>query len=474
MSNLPPLVITAAGPQPTPPATLYQRLIALVAAAVPGYTANLPGSLIDDVAGTDVGALVICDQARIDLINSLDPYTANPQLLISLGNMLGVPQGLGSNTSVYVVFSGTVGFVIGKGFVVSDGAHQYAVQDGGIVNSTGSSLPLFCLATAAGTWAVPAGTVTSIVTSVPGSITLSVTNPADGLPGVGEQSEEDYRAQVLTANLATSQGMTSYLRTLLSNVSGVQPRLISPLQTSAGWEIIVGGGDPYDVAYEIFTALFDINTLVGSTLFVSNITQAASGKVTTVLNHGLSNGNIVEVNGVVGMTGINGLPLTVTVVDEKNFTTGVDTSGFGAYVSGGIVTPNPRNTAVSIVDYPNTYSIPFVLPPLQTVSMAVTWNTDSPNIVSPAAIAAAAAPALALYVNSILVGQPMNLFVLNSTFQQAVANIVDPQLLTRLVFSVSINGVGTAPEAGTGIIAGDPESFFQTASDGSQIVISQG
>lgn len=66
----------------------------------------------------------------------------------------------------------------------------------------------------------------------------------------------------------------------------------------------------------------------------------------------------------------------------------------------------------------------------------------------------------------------MNLFELQTTFQAAVANIVPPQLLTRMLFAVSINGVGVSPEGGTGIIAGDPESYFQTY--GPLVTINQG
>jgi hypothetical protein len=40
------------------------------------------------------------------------------------------------------------------------------------------------------------------------------------------------------------------------------------------------------------------------------------------------------------------------------------------------------------------------------------------------------------------------------------------------VFSVSIDGVGITPETGTGIVAGDPESYFLT--NGGLITITQG
>jgi hypothetical protein len=48
-----------------------------VAAEVPDYTANLPGSLIEDISSTDVQALATIDQARVDAINSFSPYGAN-------------------------------------------------------------------------------------------------------------------------------------------------------------------------------------------------------------------------------------------------------------------------------------------------------------------------------------------------------------------------------------------------------------
>ena len=103
-----PVVITSAGAQPTPPATLLAQLIALVASTNSGYTASLPGSLIEDVSSTDVGALVICDTARVETINSLSPYSANAYLLSQLGQIYigpGAAPAPPTNTSVYVVFT---------------------------------------------------------------------------------------------------------------------------------------------------------------------------------------------------------------------------------------------------------------------------------------------------------------------------------------------------------------------------------
>lgn len=468
-----PTIITKAGLTPQSPADLRTQLVNGAVALSPGLTTNLPGSLIEDIASTDVGALVVQDQARVDTVNSLTPYGSNDALTTQLGNVYGVPQGVGFNTSVDVVFTGPPGFVISQGFTVGDGAHQYIVQTGGIINSGGTSPALFAVANAAGSWAVPANSVNQLATSVPAGITLSVNNPNSGTPSSSAQSMEDYRAQVLLAGQAIATGMATMLKKLLGNVAGVQTRLVSvKQQTGGGWSIIVGGGDPYQVAYAIYTALFDISTLVGSTLNVTGITQANPGQVTTDKNHGFATGQVIQMNGVVGMTTVNGVNYTATVTGPKTFTIGVNTTGFPAYVSGGVVTPNLRNQLVSINDYPDVYQIPYIIPPQQVVQITVTWNTNSPNFVSPAAMAQAAQQPLTDYINSIVAGQPMNTFEMDNVFQQATANVLDNKLLTRLVYAVSINGIGVSPVAGTGIINGDPESyFFATVAN---IIINQG
>lgn len=467
------LVVTLAGAQPTPPVALNANLINLVSQINPDYTI-LPGGLIEDLSSTGTYALALIDSAAVELINSISPFTANPWLLVQFGNIYGVPQGEGSNGSVFVVFSGSVGFQLVPGFLVSDGTVQYQVQDGGVVGSSGSSGQIFCLATTSGIFPIPAGTVTQIITSLPPGVTLTCTNPNTGTSQASPQTEDDYRAQVLAAGLVSGQGNASMAKTLMANVPGVQPRLTSVQQVNGGgWEVICGGGDPYAVANAIFDSGLDISTLVGSTIGITAITKANPGVVTTNINHGLTTGqNNVFIAGVLGMTAANGGPYTVTVVSPNQFSFGVNTSGFGVYTSGGVVTPNVRNISVNLNDYPDTYTVPFVNPPAEAVIIQLTWNTISPNFVSSTAVQQLGAPALANYVNSIPVGAPINQFELENVFQAAVASIVPPALLTRMVWTVSINGIDVPPVSGTGVIQGDPESYLTCSA--TAVIITQG
>lgn len=67
---------------------------------------------------------------------------------------------------------------------------------------------------------------------------------------------------------------------------------------------------------------------------IVDITQAVSA-IVNAPNHGLSDGDIVFIYGVIGMTEVNAGPYTVSVVDINNIRIGIDSTLFGAYTNGG-------------------------------------------------------------------------------------------------------------------------------------------
>jgi hypothetical protein len=450
--------------QPQAPADLRAQLIALVAASNPDYTANLPGSLIEDISSTDVYALVESDSFLVDLVNSVTPFGANAFLLNQLGVLYGIDKQPVTNTAVYVVFTGTPGYVIAQGFTVGDGTYQYVCQSGGVCGMDGQTLALYALATRPGAWSVPPSTVVEMITSVPSGVALSVTNPVAGVPSTMGEPISVWRERCWTAGLAASTGMARYLKTLLGNVPGVQQRLVAVRQNpDATYTVICGGGDPYQVAYAIWQADFYTPGLSGAVIEVAGISNADPMVVTTAGNHNLVTGDIEILSGVVGMPYVNDQPYAVTVINPKQFSIPVDGTPMGKYQYGGTVTPNPINEYVTITDPPDTYLIPFAIPPQETVVIVATWQTDSPNYVSDAAMAQAAAPALVGYINSLQAGiTPINFNVMNSVFLNAVSTILPAESIIDLTFTVSVNGVGALPQAGTQVIYGDPYSYFYT------------
>ena len=166
---------------------------------------------------------------------------------------------------MYVVFSGLAGAVIPAGTLVSDGTNQYATQTATVIASTGSSASVLAVATQSGSFAVPAGTVTTVSTSFPSTYKLTVTNPASGTPGGNAQTTESFQAQVFQNFNRVAQGVAGYIVANLLNVPGVNPALVSVQAVSGGWKVLCAGGDPTAMAGAIYLSVLDLSTIVGST-----------------------------------------------------------------------------------------------------------------------------------------------------------------------------------------------------------------
>lgn len=410
MSSVPPfnfpVVISSTGLQPQDPVLIKQQLLAGAALNSPGYTAELPGIMVEDVASTDVAAISLIDQAKVETVNSFTPLAANEFTIGQLGVIyIGEAQpGKPTNTSVPVVFYGTIGYVVPNGLLVSDGSNDYQVQGGGPILGSGQSATQIAIAVQPGaTFGVAANTVNQVRTSVPSSVNLTVNNPQAGTPGGTVETWAAFRVRVLQAGLAACVGSPRFIKTLIGAVPGVPGFLISVQAVSGGLRVIVGGtGDPYLIAFAIFQCIENPASLQGSA------------------------------------------------------------------VSSG------RNITVSLIDPPNTFNIVYVNSPQQAVTIAVTWNTTLSSFAGGGAFQGLAQEPLVAYINAIPAGQPINILEMGKIFQDAVSSVLDPDFLTRLVFSVSINGTATAPGTGTQIVVGDPEGYFFTALNGSGITVTQG
>lgn len=123
-----------------------------------------------------------------------------------------------------------------------------------------------------------------------------------------------------------------------------------------------------------------------------------------------------------------------------------------------------RNITQAIYDYPDIYSITWINPPQQLVACTVTWNSSSPYLVSSSVVSQLAAPALIEYINSLTVGSPINDLKMAEVFKSSISSVVDPDLITRLVFQVSIDGVGASVAVGTHTYLSESESYFYAPS----------
>ncbi|MJB99379.1 baseplate J-like family protein, partial [Salmonella enterica subsp. diarizonae] len=181
---------------------------------------------------------------------------------------------------------------------------------------------------------------------------------------------------------------------------------------------------------------------------------------------GLTSGQLVNISGVNGMTGINNVPLTATVLTPHTFSIGIDTSASGSWDGGGEVTPNVRNNVVTISDWPDNYLIPFVIPLQQNVTVKFEWGSEGVNYLTDATILTLVSAPVIQYINGIYAGKPLNINNLKDTFLQSVNTTIDMSLISKLNVIITVNGIITNPDPNTNIISGDPFSYFYIASDG--------
>ncbi len=119
----------------------------------------------------------------------------------------------------------------------------------------------------------------------------------------------------------------------------------------------------------------DVKHIVPDPKTITGITAANPGVITAV-GHGLTTGDTVFIDGVLGMTRMNGQDGTVTVLTADTFSMGINTSAYVAYSSGGKVYPAdaPRLLVVDASSNDGTFAY-------RTSDLAVipTTNTFSNN-----------------------------------------------------------------------------------------------
>ena len=81
------------------------------------------------------------------------------------------------------------------------------------------------------------------------------------------------------------------------------------------------------------------------TMSITNITQASTAVVTVADTSLLTDGTIITISGVIGMTQVNDLEFTISIVNATTFQlVSVNSTGYTAYTSGGTITYPVFNT----------------------------------------------------------------------------------------------------------------------------------
>ncbi len=163
------------------------------------------------------------------------------------------------------------------------------------------------------------------------------------------------------------QGFIEYLDELTTNDVSLYISAITPNTTTP--TVITSPNHNMNTGFVIEISGIPIGTPYAASLnspkagLITNITQANPAQVTSAA-HSLETGDQVGIDGVVGMTEVNGLTqvprvvFTITVVDANNFTLdSIDSTAYTPYISGGTWTSEKSNVFGIVVTGPNTFEL---------------------------------------------------------------------------------------------------------------------
>ena len=180
---------------------------------------------------------------------------------------------------------------------------------------------------------------------------------------------------------------TNYFDFGMQNIIKIAKNLSATIRGSTGQKFIAKIGTNYESIYSTYNmtvdsgAIYEYNiadfglnsavaastqaadtvTLENTLPAITAATQANPCQITSTA-HGLTTGNEVLIENVVGMTELNGNVYTVTVVDANNFTLdSTDSTAYTAYVSGGDLTHLESYTVDFQTTTDSTYNVGYVV-----------------------------------------------------------------------------------------------------------------
>lgn len=136
------------------------------------------------------------------------------------------------------------------------------------------------------------------------------------------------RSVLIPLSISAYQLAKSYVTSGLSEVRPIRKPVPGTVQ-------LFKNGQPIAGTLDTTTGIVTFAPV--ATVSISGISKAAAGVVTAAAAHGLVNGQAVLLAGIGGMTQLNNVTTTATVLTSTTFSIPVNTTGYGTYTSGGTV-----------------------------------------------------------------------------------------------------------------------------------------
>ena len=177
-------------------------------AQIAGITASITAEIIESIV-QDFNA------------NSID--NAGGILLNQLGTLLGIPRISATHSKATAVFTGVAGTGVPAGSRVQDAAGiLFESLSAVILSPSGVEVELQAVDT--GPIEAEANTITQIVTIIPGWETVN--NPEAAVPGIAEQSDDEYRRQYKNRTGRLSSGVSDAMIGAITEANAKRSKII--------------------------------------------------------------------------------------------------------------------------------------------------------------------------------------------------------------------------------------------------------
>lgn len=237
---------------------------------VDGFT-NLPSGIQNNLLDESVIVISEIQDMLSNVMNSVSPLYANNFMVLELGEAFGLKIKDKTLPNTTITFYGLAGVVIPEGLEISneDSSKKFVTTKSDIINASGQ-VSIYCEGADYYNTPTPANTLTVMLNQVLN--VTSCTNLNDAVETTPAEPISEFRTRFQNRALANRSGTVATLNDELKKVEGTVDRLctykasqiVEEGVSKAVLEVIVGGGDDYQVALAIF------NSVLYPDIFVSN------------------------------------------------------------------------------------------------------------------------------------------------------------------------------------------------------------
>ena len=252
------------------PTVIRERLINKAIEKVEGFT-NLPSGIQNNLLDESVIVESEIQDMLSNVMNSVSPLYANDFMILELGEAFGLKMKDKALPNTTITFYGLAGVVIPEGLEISnaDSSKKFVTTKSDIINASGQ-VSIYCEGADYYDTPTPANTLTVMLNQVLN--VTSCTNLNDAVETTPAETISEFRSRFQTKALANKSGTIATLDSALTEIKGTVDRFCTYRESQiikegikeAVIEVIVGGGDDYQVALALF------NSVLRPDIFVSN------------------------------------------------------------------------------------------------------------------------------------------------------------------------------------------------------------